>query len=89
MRGTYTTYYMRLIILGGYKFWAVTIILHQKILRLQFLGGYYYATVTITGITVQREEANWTDLLHFPWSCIVYADGTLGMKMSAIVSSSQ
>ena len=38
--------------MGGYKFWAVTIILHKKILRLQFLGGYYYATVTITGITV-------------------------------------
>ena len=52
MRGTYTTYYMRLLIMGGYKFWAVTIILHKKILRLQFLGGYYYATVTITGITV-------------------------------------
>ena len=40
-------------------------------------------------VEVQREEANCTYLLHFPWSCIVYADGTLGMKMSAIVSSSQ
>ena len=43
---------MWLLIMGGFKFWVVTIILQLKILRLQLLGGYYYATVTITGITV-------------------------------------
>ena len=46
---------MRLLIMGGFKFWVVTIILQLKILRLQLLGGYYYATVTITGITVHMK----------------------------------
>ena len=36
---------------GGYKFWAVTIIL-----LLQFFDGYYYATITITGIMVLNKK---------------------------------